>query len=66
MSDQGDEGCEQIKGVKELEEGVGQYKLAGWMILMLSLTRWDSRKGDCIYVITLNTVMAHPFTTLSP
>lgn len=29
MSDQGDEGCEQIKGVKELEGGVGRDKLAG-------------------------------------
>ena len=66
MSDQGDEGCEQIKGVKELEGGVGHHKLAEGTILTPSLTRWDSHKGDCIYVITLNTVMVLPFITLSP
>jgi len=33
MSDQGDEGCEQLKGVKELQGGVGHYILAGWVIL---------------------------------
>jgi len=64
MSEQGDEGCQQLKGVKELEGGVSEFITGSVGGADSSSMRWDSRKGDCISAITLNTAMA-PLYTIS-
>jgi hypothetical protein len=61
MSEQGDEGCQQLKGVKELEGGVSHLLRPDMCGADGSLMRWDSRRGDCTSAITLNTAMALPF-----
>jgi hypothetical protein len=60
MSEQGDEGCQQLKGVKELEGGVSRLLMLSMRGADTSLMRWDSRKGDCTSAITLNIAMALP------
>lgn len=66
MSEQGDEGCQQLKRVKELEGGVSHMWRTNMRGADSSLMRWDSRKGDCTSAITLNTAMALPFVILLP
>jgi hypothetical protein len=66
MSEQGDEGCQQLEGIKELEGGVSCLLRMDICGADSSSTRWDSRKGDCIFAITLNTAMAHRFITSLP
>jgi hypothetical protein len=61
MSEQGDEGCQQLKGVKELEGGVSHMLRLNMCGADSSSMRWDSRRGGCISAITLNTAMALPF-----
>jgi hypothetical protein len=61
MSEQGDEGCQQLKGVKELEGGVSRLLMLNMRGAECSSMRWDSRRGDCTSAITLNTAMALPF-----
>jgi hypothetical protein len=61
MSEQGDEGCQQLKGVKELEVGVSGLLRLNMRGADSSLMRWGSRKGDCTSAITLNTAMVLPF-----
>jgi hypothetical protein len=60
MSEQGDEGCQQLKGVNELEGGVSILLRADKCWADSSLMRWDSRRGDCTSAITLNTATALP------
>jgi hypothetical protein len=60
MSEQGDEGCQQLKGVKELEGGVSRLLMLSMRGADTSLMRWDSHRGDCTSVITLNIAMALP------
>lgn len=62
MSEQGDEGCQQLKSVKELEGGVSRLLRTDMCGADYSSMRWDSRRGDCISAITLNTAMALLFT----
>jgi hypothetical protein len=61
MSEQGDEGCQQLKGVKELEGGVSCLLRKEMCGADSSSMQWGSRKGDCTSAITLNTAMALPF-----
>jgi hypothetical protein len=60
MSEQADEGCQQLKSVKELEGGVSHMLRLNMRRADSSLMRWVSRKGDCTSAITLNTAMALP------
>jgi hypothetical protein len=61
MSEQADEGCQQLKGVKELEGGVSRLLMLSMRGADSSLMRWDSRRGVCTSAITLNTAMVLPF-----
>ena len=65
MSEQGDEGCQQLKGVKELEGGVSDL-LRTMREANSSSMQWDSHREDCTSAITLNTAMAHPFIISLP
>jgi hypothetical protein len=66
MSEQGDEGCQQLKSVKELEGGVSRLLMLCMRGADSSLMRWDSRKEDCTSAITLNTAMVLPFVISLP